>query len=186
MRSRARAASVALATALAVAAAACGGGDEDTSRSDDSTANEDDSSTTEVDSTTTTLSPEDQAWADLEAGSEAFSAVAADPDPEAPELVRYFTGDSLAGVQGLMRDLQAGTGGSINSVELHRYSVTVVGRTATVDYCFVDSSQHLDTAGNPSGPPSESSMRSTAQMELIDGVWKLAQENLTPEECPAG
>ncbi len=186
MRTHARALAGAVAIMVVLGLASCGGDDDsETSESSTTTTESEPSSTEEATTTTEPLPPEEQAWADLEAGSQAFSEVAAAPDPDAPELLRYFTGESLAGVQSLMRDLQAGSGGSINSVELHQYSVTVVGETATVDYCFVDSSQRLATSGNTTGAPEVTSMRSTAQMELIDDIWKLAQETLTPEECPA-
>ena len=186
MRMHARALAGAVAIMVVLGLASCGGDDDsETSESSTTTTESEPSSTEEATTTTEPLPPEEQAWADLEAGSQAFSAVAAAPDPDAPELLRYFTGESLAGVQSLMRDLQAGSGGSINSVQLHRYSVTVASETATVDYCFIDSSQRLDTSGNPTGEPEVTSMRSTAQMELIDDIWKLAQETLTPEECPA-
>jgi hypothetical protein len=188
MRTRARPSRRAVAvtsTILALGIVACGGGDS-TDASERSTTTESTPSSTEAETTTTApVPPEDQAWADLEAAYAAFSAVAAAPDPDSPELARYYTGESLASVQQTMRDLKAGTGGSVNSVQLHRYSVSVVGDTATADYCFIDSSQHLDSAGNPVEAPELTSMRANSQMQHIDGVWKLAQQTFTPEECPA-
>lgn len=189
MRTRARPCPRAVAASLTIVVlgiAACGGGDDSTDASEGSNATESTPSSTEAETTTTEpVPPEEQAWADLQAAYAAFSAVAATPDPDSPELSRYFTGESLTGVQQTMSDLKAGTGGSINSVQLHRYSINVAGETATADYCFIDSSQHLDSGGNPIEEPRLTSMRANAQMQHIDGVWKLAEQTFTPEECPA-
>jgi hypothetical protein len=176
---------MAVAVALAVSSGACGGDDEgDASGTDANDLESDDGTTTSSEATTTTLTPEEAVWRDIVAGSDALSAVSAAPDPEAPDLLRYYTGDSLAGLQDAMRDLQAG-GAADTSAELHRYSVAVAGETATADYCFVDTTQRLTTEGVPIGPPTVTAMRSAAQLELIDDVWKISQQTLTPEECPA-
>jgi hypothetical protein len=176
---------MAVAAALAVSSGACGGDDEGDASDTDANASESgDDTTTSSEATTTTLTPEEAVWRDVVAGSDALSAVSAAPDPEAPDLLRYYTGESLAGLQDAMRDLQAG-GAVDTSAELHRYSVAVAGETASADYCFVDTTQRLTTAGDPVGPPEVTSMRSTAQLELVDDVWKISQQTFTPEECPA-
>ena len=163
---------------------ACGGDDD----GGDASAVEDlDTTTTEAggdpDSTTTTLVPEEAAWADLTAGYQAVAALSAAPDPASPQLEKYYTGDALAGLQNTMRDLQAG-GAAQTTVDLHQYSVSVGGDAATVDYCFVDTTQRLDTSGQPTGTPEVTSMRANAQLQLIDGTWKLSQTTIEPEQCP--
>jgi hypothetical protein len=173
--------------AVTLGLSACGGGDDpdDDTRSDAPTTTESDDDAAEADeTTTTTLPPEEQAWADLTAATEAVATLSAAPNPDAPELVQYFTGESLAGMQSTMRDLQAG-GGAITSIQPHRYSVTVVGDTATVDYCYSSNTSYLDTAGNETGGTEVSSMRGTAQMQRIDDIWKIAEQTFTPEECPS-
>ncbi len=173
--------------AVALGLTACGGGndpDRDT-RSDAPTTTGSDDETAETDeSTTTTLPPEDQAWADLTAATEVVATLSAAPDPDAPELAQHFTGASLAGMQSTMRDLQAG-GGAITSIQPHRYSVTAVGDTATVDYCYSSNTSYLDTAGNQTGASEVTAMRGTAQMQRIDDIWKIAEQTFTPEECPS-
>ena len=183
MRAQRRVLAMAVAAALAVSGA-CGGDEGDEGDTDADALESGDDTTTSSEATTTTLTPEDAVWRDVVAGSDALSAVSAAPDPEAPDLLRYYTGDSLAGLQDAMRDLQSG-GAVDTSAELHRYSVAVAGETATVDYCFVDTTQRLTTAGDPIGPPEVTSMRSAAQLELVEDVWKISQQTLTPEECPA-
>ena len=186
VRSPRRALAAATIAILLSALAACGGDD-----GDDSTAVDDlDTSTTEADDaatgdeTTTTLTPEAQAWSDLDAGYQTVAALSATPDPASPELERHFTGESLAGFQDTMRDLQVG-GAAQTTVTLHQYSVSVGGSSATADYCFVDTTQRLDTAGNLAGPPEVTSMRATSQLELIDGTWKMSRSTSEPEQCPA-
>ena len=171
MRSPRRALAAATIAVLLSALAACGGDD-----GDDSTAVDDlDTSTTEADDaatgdeTTTTLTPEAQAWSDLDAGYQAVATLSATPDPASPELERHFTGESLAGFQDTMRDLQVG-GAAQTTVTLHQYSVSVGG---------------IDTAGNLAGPPEVTSMRATSQLELIDGTWKMSRSTSEPEQCPA-
>lgn len=170
--------------------AACGddGGDEPTTDigADDTSADGSagSESTGEDESTSTTLSPEDQVWEHLNAGYTAVAELSAAPDPDAPELAKYHTGDALSGLQDTMRDLRAG-GGAETTVTLHRYSVSVTGETATAEYCFVDTSQYLDTAGNPAGEPEVTSMRANAELQLIDGTWKMSQSTIEPERCPA-
>jgi hypothetical protein len=130
--------------------------------------------------------PEEQAWNDLVGATEVVTEVSADPDPDAPELARHFTGESLAGMQDAMRDLQAAGSGAETSIEVHRYSVDLTGEaTATVEYCYRSTTQHLDTAGNITGSVEEASMRATAQMQHVDDIWKIAEQTFTPEECPA-
>jgi len=187
LSTRARSSMVAALIALTLGFTACGGdgdGDGDDTRSDAPTTTEPDGDATEDDETTTALPPEDQAWADLTAATAAVAALSAAPNPDAPELAQYFTGESLAGMQSTMRDLQAG-GAAQTSIEPHRYSVTVVGDTATLDYCYSSNTTYLDTAGNPTGAPEVTAMRGTAQMERIDDMWKIRDQSFTPEECPS-
>ena len=185
MRSRGRALALASVLMMPVLAAACGGDGD----ADDSSAVEDlDTTTTPGDddagTTTTTLVPEEAAWADLSAGYQAVATLSATPDPASPELERYFTGEALTGLQETMRDLQAG-GAAQTTVTLHQYSVSVGGDVATADYCFVDTTQHLDTSGQPAGAPEVTSMRATADLELTDGTWKMSNSTIAPEQCPA-
>jgi hypothetical protein len=172
--------------ALTLGFTACGGDDAggDDTRSDAPTTTEPDGESDGDDETTTTLPPEEQAWADLTAATAAVAALSAAPNPDAPELAQYFTGESLAGMQSTMRDLQAG-GAAQTSIQPHRYSVTVVGDTATVDYCYSSNTTYLDTAGNPTGATEATAMRGTAQMERIDDMWKIREQAFTPEECPS-
>ena len=178
-------ATVAVALLALGSPAACGGDDDD----GDASAVEDlDATTTEAgadaEATTTTLVPEEAAWADLSAGYEAVAALSATPDPASPQLEQYYTGDALAGLQDAMRDLQAG-GAAQTTVTLHQYSVSVGGDAATADYCFVDTTQRLDTSGQPSGTPEVTSMRANAQLQLMDGTWKMSRTTIEPERCPA-
>lgn len=110
----------------------------------------------------TTLSPEDAVWQSVSEGAQALAALEA-PDPNAPVLAQYFTGDSLALLQQAMTDDLAGNTTRQSTIELHRYSVTVGGDTADVDYCFIDTTQLF--AG---------------------GQWKVASETREEEQCPAG
>lgn len=179
--------SFAAAAVLALTLAACGGdGDDGTEAADDTTTTESgDGTTTEPDtSTTEELSPEDRVWADLTAAMDVVVEVSAAPDPESPDLERHFTGESLSGIQDSIRDLQAGGAGATVTMSPHRYSVNVGGELATVDYCYTSETVYLDTAGNPAGTEN-TSMRGTAQMELIDDIWKIAEQEFTQEECPA-
>lgn len=172
----------AVAVALMVlGAAACGGDDDDASADADGDVDE---TATSEEVTTTTLAPEQQVWRDLEAGYQAVASLAGQPDPDAPELAAHFSGETLQGFQDAMRDLQAG-GASSTTITLHQYSVAVGGTTAQVDYCFVDTSQHLDATGNPAGAPEVTSMRANAQMEHVDGKWKMSSSTIEPQECPA-
>ena len=125
--------------------------------------------------------PEEAAWADLEpaTGGAALSA-APDLASRAREVLRRRRVDRL---QDTIRDLQAGGGGP-TTVDLHQYSVSVGGDTAPVGYCFVDTTQRLDTSGQPTGTPEVTSMRANAQLQLIDGTWKLSETTIGPEQCP--
>lgn len=179
---------VAALIALTLGLSACGSDDDpdsDDTRSDAPTTTESGGAESGSDeTTTTTLPPEDQAWADLIAATEVVAALSAAPNPDAPELAQHFTGESLAGMQSTMRDLQAG-GGAITTIQPHRYSVTVVGDTATVDYCYSSNTSYLDTAGNQTGATEVTAMRGTAQMQHVDDIWKIAEQTFTPEECPS-
>jgi hypothetical protein len=188
MRTIQRALVATLLALLVLGLAACGGDDGDTSSDDSTTSAQPDDETTTTTAATTTTAPvpvEDQVWGELTAAMQAVATVSAAPDPDAPELVRHFTGESLAGIQSTMRDLAAGGSGANTAIEPHRYSVTVVGDTATVDYCYTSNTTYLDTAGQASGGVEVTSMRGTAQMQRIDDVWKIAQQTFSPEECPA-
>jgi hypothetical protein len=188
LSTRARSSMAAALIALMLGLTACGGGDDndsDDTRSDAPTTTESDDEAVEDDeTTTTTLPPEEQAWADLTAATTVVATLSAAPNPDAPELAQHFTGESLSGMQATMRDLQAG-GGADTSIQPHRYSVTVVGDTATVDYCYTSNTTYLDTAGNPTGASEATSMRGTAQMQHVDDMWKIAEQTFTPEECPS-
>jgi hypothetical protein len=182
MKPAGRALAAAAGALMVLGIAACGGDDDDDASAD--AGGQLDETTTTEDVTTTTLAPEQQVWSDLEAGYQAVASVAGRPDPDAPELAAHFTGESLQGFQDAMRDLQAG-GASSTTISLHQYSVAVGGTIAQVDYCFVDTSQHLDATGNPAGAPEVTSMRANAQMEHVDGTWKMSSSTIEPEQCPA-
>jgi len=179
-----RALVVAVAALVVLGLAACGGDDDESdATADDAGSAEQADDTTSTEATTTTLTPEQQVWSDLEAGYQAVATLAARPDPDAPELAAYYTGESLQGFQDTMRDLQAG-GATATTISLHQYGVSVAGTVAQVDYCFVDTSQRLDTSGNAAGAPEVTSVRANAQMEQVDGTWKMSNSTIEPEQCP--
>jgi ABC-type glycerol-3-phosphate transport system substrate-binding protein len=185
MTRRARACLAAATTLVALGTlAACGDDDADEAATDGADETTTTAPAAEESTTSTTLPPEDQVWADLTAAYEAISDVAADPDPNAPELAEHHTGRALDLIQSTMRDLQAG-GPAESAVTLHRYAVSVSGEAATVDYCFVDTSQYFDLEGNPVGSEEVTSMRADGKLEHVDGTWKISQVNLEPEPCPA-
>lgn len=194
MRIHARTRAVAAALLVALGVVACGGGDSDDDRgsagAEESSEGTDgggeatSTTTTVPEATTTTLSPEDEVWQSVSEGHQAMSTLGAAPDPNAPELAQYYTGESLERLQGAVTDAIAGNETFQTTVELHRYSITIGGDVAEVDYCFIDRTQLL-VGGQPSGPLDVASMRSRAQMQRIDGQWKMASATREEEQCPA-
>jgi hypothetical protein len=165
---------------------ACGGDDDD---SGEASAVEDLDTTTEAgddagSTTSTTLSPEDQVIADYTAASAAFSAAANPPNPDSPDLEAHFTGASLSRYQDALRSLQAAGATAQNTVEHHPIDVTVTGETAQLEDCFVDTTQQFNAAtGEALGGPSTTTLHVEVTLQLIDGVWKVAERSERSDPC---
>jgi hypothetical protein len=179
--------------ALLVVTAACGG-DDGTEANDDDTESENaatseqepESSTGDESTTTAPLSPEDEVIRDYEAASAAFSAAANPPNPDAPELAEHFTGSSLTRYQTTLRSLQEAGATAENSVEHRVLNVTIVGETAQVQDCFVDTTEQFSaTTGESLGGASTTTMHVDVELQRVDGVWKVAERTERNDPCPA-
>jgi hypothetical protein len=187
MKRLGRALAAAAGALLVLGVAACGGDDDN---SGDASAVED-LDTTSADAgddagstTSTTLSPEEQVVADYEAASAAFSAAANPPNPDSPDLAAHFTGASLSRYQDALRSLQAAGATAQNTVEHHPINVVVTGETAQVEDCFVDTTQQFSAAtGEALGGPSTTTMHVDVTLQLIDGVWKVAERSERTDPC---
>jgi hypothetical protein len=188
MRTHARGLVRVLAIALAVAMSACGGDDSDdadTSESTTTTEAESSGGGENAASTTTALSPEDEVVRDYEAASAAFSAAANPPNPDAAELAEHFTGSSLTRYQTTLRSLQAAGATAHNTVEHRVLNVVISGETAEVRDCFVDTTEQFNAAtGESLGGASTTTMHVDVQLQLVDGVWKVAERTERSEPCP--
>lgn len=190
MRTHARVVA-ALAGVLLVAAAACGGADgadDDAAAAGPTTSEEAPESPSGDDGSTTTaaVSPEDQVVRDYEAASAAFSAAANPPNPDAPELAAHFTGSSLTRYQTTLRSLQEAGAYAENSVEHGVVDVRIVGETAQLQDCFVDTTEQFSAAtGESLGGASTTTMHVDVELQRVDGVWKVAERTERNDPCPA-
>lgn len=182
----------AFAGVLLVATAACGGddggGDDATEAEGPTTSAEAPESSGGDDETTTTapLSPEDEVIRDYEAASAAFSAAANPPDPDAPDLAAHFTGSSLTRYQTTLRSLQEAGAYAENSVEHRVVDVLIVGETARVQDCFVDTTEQFSAAtGESLGGASTTTMHVDVELQRVDDVWKVAERTERNDPCPA-
>jgi hypothetical protein len=186
MRRAGRALAAVAGALMVLGVVACGGDDDD---SGDASAVEDlDTATTEAggdaETTSTTLSPEDQVIADYTAASAAFSTAANPPNPDAPDLAAHFTGASLSRYQDALRSLQAAGATAQNTVEHHPIDVSVTGETAQLEDCFVDTTQQFNAAtGEALGGPSTTTLHVDVTLQLIDGVWKVAERSERSDPC---
>ncbi len=194
---RARALAAALAVAVLVGPAACGGGGEgggdgDTEAGEDATSADAGSDATGADdpagtTTTEALTPEEEVVRDYEAAFAAFAAAANPPDPEHPDFLARFTGDTLDRLQGTLRQYAGINAGADTSTELHPSDVVVVGDSATLVDCMVDHTQMVDLAsGEPVGEAGETVQHLDVQLERADGVWKIALLTERTDPCTPG
>ena len=181
----------AFAGVLLVAGAACGGDDgtdDDASAEGPTTSGGAPESPRGDDGSTTTaaVSPEDQVVRDYEAASAAFSAAANPPNPDAPELAGHFTGSSLTRYQTTLRALQEAGAYAENLVEHGVVDVRIVGETAQLQDCFVDTTEQFSAAtGESLGGASTTTMHVDVELQRADGVWKVAERTERNDPCPA-
>jgi hypothetical protein len=174
-------------TSLVVAAvlllAACNGNGGDAADTTTTTAPDD--TTTSAAPTTTSL--EDEVIRDYEAANAALSAAGNPPNPNHPDLLRYWTGDALAFMQSRLTQLQANNVGAENTVETHPVVRSLSGDTAQLDDCFVDHTQLINLATNePVGDPGTTTQNAEVQMQRGPDVWQIAVQTVRDEPCTPG
>ena len=180
MASRARLSTLALAVGLTAGLLACGG-DDDSDETSSTTTTEDDGATDDGEETTTTLVPEDEVW---NAWTTGLVAAGNAVDPNDPVIAQHATGRAFDNFVQTKADNQAGHRRTESTVEHNRGRVTVTGDSATVEDCIVDTSYAYSTdTGQALRSPEVTSMDIDATLQRIDGVWKIATINYTPQEC---
>lgn len=175
--------------ALLVASAACGNDDDAVANHEadlesPATSSEDESGGSEP-TTTAPLSPEDEVVRDYEAASAAFSAAANPPNPDAPELAAHFTGSSLTRYQTTLRSLKEAGATAENTVEHRVIHVLIVGETAQLQDCFVDTTEQFNAATGASlGGASTTTMHVDVELQRVGDVWKVAERTERSDPCP--
>ena len=175
-------------TALALVVAGCGddaGGEGATG----TTAAEDESSTTneaegEAPSTTAPPTPEEQVLFDYGNARDAINVAANPPNPEHPELLKYWTGDSLAQVQSTFTQWKGLNIGAQSTVEVDAEVISIAGDVAVVVDCFVDTTQMVDLAtGRAAGAPEVTTQHTDVRLERSEGVWKIGRQEKRQDPC---
>lgn len=178
---------VGTAAAVLLLAVSCGGGDDDAEDTSGGQSPEEtsDSATTTTEAPTTTLSPEDEVLAAYRAAKDALIAASDPPNPDDPDLLATHAGDTLTRLQAALdRDRTEGVS-YVTTIETHETGPpTITGDTAVLEACIVDRSQVIDTVTRePRGEPGETYRLVTAEMQRIDGTWKLVQQEEVADTC---
>jgi hypothetical protein len=159
---------------------ACNGNGDDAADSTTSTARE----TTTTLAPSTTVSPEDEVIRDYQAATEALSAAFNPPNPQHPDLLRYWTGDALAFYQSRINQLQANNVGAENTIETHPVVRSVTGDAAVLDDCIVDSTQLINLATNePVGDPGNTTQGLDVEMQRGADVWQISVRTAREDPC---
>lgn len=162
--------------------AACG--DDDDSGSDDTSSSETTESTVD-ETTSTTLSPEQEVLRDYDLARNAIAAAANPPDPNHPELVRYWGGEALTALQAMFTQWQGLNVATQTEVQVDAEVTALAGDTATVRDCFTDTSQTIDLAtGQPAGQPDTTTQHVDVNLERRDGVWVVMRQVQRSDPCP--
>jgi hypothetical protein len=172
--------------ALVVALGACGGDDDDDTSSDTTVESAPDATGGDGDDADTTeaLSPEDEVLRDYRAATSAFAAAANPPNPDDADLAARYTGEAFTKAQETLRTLQGNGAGADNTVEHNPIEIDVTNDTASIEDCFVDTTQLVNLeSGEAIGEPEVTSMHADVSLERVDGTWKIAQQTLEPAEC---
>lgn len=169
--------------ALGLLAGACRSSEGD---GDTATATTTNSTTEAVESTTSTTeaSPDAEVLAGYRRFWDAYLTAADPMDPTHPDLLEAATGAQLERVQRAFLARQASGEVIRGSLDLAPEVVEVDGTTATVTDCYADDTHIFDVAsGEQKDPPDIVSFRVTASLELVDGVWKVADLVQEGEGC---
>jgi hypothetical protein len=171
-------------TAVAVLLlAACNGNGDDTADATTSTAPE----TTTTSAPTTTLNLEEEVIRDYQTGTAALSAAGNPPNPNHPDVLRYWTGDALTFIQSRIGQLQANNVGAENTIETHPVVRSISADTAVIDDCFVDHTQLIDLATNqPVGDPGTTTQNAEVHMQRGPDVWQISVRTVREEPCTPG
>jgi len=171
-----------------LALAACGddsgGGASDESGSE-SAEHSGDSTTTETpaSSTTAALTPEEEVLRDYQLATDAGIAASNPPNPEHPDLVRYWGDDALALSQSDIGQWQGLGIGMISEVEVDAAVVTLTGDTAVVRDCFTDTTRSIELATGETSEPGSTTQLVEVSLERRDGIWVAVHQEMLADSC---
>lgn len=171
-----------------LALAACGdsSGDGDSDESGSESAEQSaESTSTEAPATSTTaaLTPEDEVLRDYQAATDAGIAASNPPNPDHPDLVRYWGDDALALIQSDIGQWQSLGIGMISEVEVDAVVVTLTGETAVVRDCFTDTTRSIEIATGETSAPGSTTQLVEVSLERRDGIWVAVHQEKLADTC---
>jgi hypothetical protein len=133
------------------------------------------------------VSPEQVVIQDYQAGTAALSAAFNPPNPQHPDLLRYWTGDALTFMQSRITQLQANNVAYQNTIETHPVVRSISGDIAVIDDCIEDHTQTINLATNePVGNPGNTIQGIDVEMQRGADVWQIAVRTAREEPCTPG
>jgi hypothetical protein len=163
--------------AAALPLVACSGGDDDAGG--DTATTQPPETTTSV-APTTTLSPEEQAEADVRAAYDAYWAMserlAAAPDPQDPEIAERTTGDALDSVTTLLTQFltQGRTVSFLADYSHDVLSVDIDETSALVRDCYVDHAAQIDAETGDVVLEATATLHLEVTLVSDSGAWKVS------------
>jgi hypothetical protein len=147
-------------------------------------------STTVATTTSTSSAPRDGDEAAVrdayDAANKAFIDAAAIPDPERPDLIATHTGPMLKQRQDVLRALKA-DGRIIRYPSPSKYQVTVddvviEGDVARLRFCAIDDGERVAVATGEVVSAGVITARGRAALQLVNGSWRLAEQEFDSRE----